>query len=76
MWSLNLLLLLSCAIFCMADSEETVSPASVELTENNFDEETNARTVLVTYYSPKYVSFFCHIFYFRFHEQVESVEGT
>lgn len=61
MWSLSVLMLVLCAAFCLAESDEAVPTASVELKENNFIEETNDRNVLVLFYSPRYVSIFCHI---------------
>lgn len=53
MWSLNVLLLISCAVFCSADSEETVTATSIELTTANFDLETDGNNVLVVFYSPR-----------------------
>lgn len=53
MWSLKVLLLISFAIFCSADSEETVTAASIELTTANFDLETDGKNVLAVFYSPR-----------------------
>lgn len=61
MWSLSVLMLVLCAAFCLADSEDAVKTASIELKENNFIEETNDRNVLVLFYSPRYVSNFHRI---------------
>lgn len=56
MWSLNVLVVVSLAALCAADSEENLTASSIELTADNFDKEIDGKNVLVTFYSPRYVS--------------------